>query len=78
MFLDQECLLDGYDWETCFVQSLSSSIVIVYLLSFSKHDRDSLDAWTTLCPSEGKDRVDNVLLELIIDLELQGIGKHTA
>jgi hypothetical protein len=78
VFLDRECLLDGYDWEACFLQGLSSSIVMVYLLSFSEHGRGSLGALTTLCPSEGKDRVDNVLLELIIGLELQAIGKQTA
>ena len=77
VFLDQECLLDGYDFDACFLQALSSSIVIVYLLSFSEHGRGSLGALTTLCPAEGKDRVDNVLLELIIGLELQAIGKHT-
>jgi hypothetical protein len=78
VFLDRECLLDGYDWEACFLQGLRSSMVMVYLLSFSEHGRDSLGALTTLCPSEGKDRVDNVLLELIIGLELQAIGKQTA
>ncbi len=78
VFLDRECLLDGYDFEACFLQALSSSILIVYLLSFSEHGRGSLGALTTLCPSEGKDRVDNVLLELIVGLELQAIGKHTA
>jgi hypothetical protein len=78
VFLDRECLLDGHDWEACFLQGLSMSIVMVYLLSFSKHGRGSLGALTTLCPKEGKDRVDNVLLELIIGLELQAIGKQTA
>jgi hypothetical protein len=76
VFLDRECLLDGYDWEACFLQGLGSSMVMVCLLSFSKHGRGSLGALTTLCPSEGKDRVDTVLLELIIGQELQALGKH--
>ena len=78
VFLDRECLLDGYDWQACFLHALISSIVMVCLLSFSKHGRGSLGALTTLCPSEGKDRVDNVLLELIIGQELQALGKQTA
>ena len=44
--------------------------MIVYLLSFSEHGRVSLGSLSTLCAVEGKDRVDNVLLELIIGLEL--------
>jgi hypothetical protein len=51
---------------------------MIYLLSFSKHGRGSLGALTTLCPKEGKDRVDNFLLELIVGQELQALGKQTA
>jgi hypothetical protein len=78
VYLDRECLHDGEDWEVGFVQGLSSSIVMVCLLSFNEHGRGSLGDLTTLRPEEGKDRVDNVLLELIIGKELQTLGEHSA
>jgi hypothetical protein len=51
---------------------------MVCLLSFNEHGRGSLGDLTTLRPEEGKDRVDNVLLELIIGKELQTLGEHSA
>jgi len=78
VFLDTECLLDCYDWEAGFIQGLCSSIVMVCLLSFDKYGRGSVGELTTLCPLEGKDRVDNVLLELIVGQELRAFGEKTS
>jgi len=78
VYLDRECLLDGCDWETGFIQGLSSTMVMVCLLSFNEHGCGSLGSLTTLCPSEGIDRVDNLLLELILGQELRSLGEHTA
>jgi hypothetical protein len=78
VFLDTECLLDCYDWEAGFIQGLCSSIVMVCLLSFDKYGRGSVGDLTTLCPLEGKDRVDNVLLELIVGQELRAFGEKTS
>jgi hypothetical protein len=38
----------------------------------------SLGDLITLRSEEGKDRVDNVLLQLIVGLELRALGEHTA
>jgi hypothetical protein len=78
VYLDRECLQDGIDWELGFIQGLASSMVMVCLLSFNEDDRGSLGDLITLRPEEGKDRVDNVLLELIVGLELRALGEHTA
>jgi hypothetical protein len=78
VFLDTECLLDCYDWEAGVIQGLSASVVMVSLLSFNKYGRGSVGDLTTLCPSEGRDRVDNVLLELIVGHELRTLGERSS
>ena len=78
VYLNRECLQDGHDWEAGILDGLSSSMVMVCLLSCNEEGRGSLGNLTTLKPSEGTDRVDRFLLELIIGLELRAIGEHTA
>jgi hypothetical protein len=78
VYLTRECLQDGHDWEAGILDGLSSSMVMVCFLSFNEEGRGSLGNLTTLKPTEGKDRVDPFLLELIIGLELRAIGEHTA
>ena len=78
VYLNRECLQDGQDWEVGIIDGLSSSMVMVCLLSFHEDGRGSLGNLTTLKPSEGKDRVDHFLLELIIGHELRALGEYTA
>jgi hypothetical protein len=73
---DRECLLDG-DCETAFVRALSSSMVLICLLSCNERGRGSLGDLMTLCPAEGRDRVDRVLLQIIVALELRALGEKT-
>jgi hypothetical protein len=78
VYLDQKCLLDGHDWEAGCIQGLCSSLVMICLLSFNEHGRGSVGDLTTLCTSEGKDRVDTVLLELILAHELRALGEKSS
>jgi hypothetical protein len=78
VYLHTECLQDGHDWEVGIIRGLSSSIVMVCLLSFNEDGSGSLGNLTTLKPSEGRDRVDHFLLELIICHELRALGQYTA
>ena len=64
VFLDQECLKDGEDWEDGFVKGLVKSSVYVLLFS-----RAGMEALTQ--PSHLAERCDNVLLELRLARELQ-------
>jgi hypothetical protein len=73
---DRECRVDG-DCETAFVQALSSSMVLICLLSCNERGRGSLGDLMTLCPAEGKDRVDGMLLQIIVALELRALGEKT-
>jgi len=77
VYLDQKCLLDGHDWEAGLLQGLCSSLVIMCILSVDEHGRGSVGDLTTLRPSEGKDRVDTVLLELIVAHELRAVGEQS-
>jgi hypothetical protein len=78
VYLNRECLQDGQDWEAGIIDGLSSSMVMVCLLSLNEDGSGPLCDLTTLKPSEGTDRVDPFLLELIVGLELRAIGEHTA
>jgi hypothetical protein len=76
VYLNRECLHYGQDWEVGVVHGLSSSMVLVCLLSFEEHG--SLGDLTTLKPSEGTDRVDFFLLELIVGHEIRALGEYSA
>ncbi|EKX32373.1 hypothetical protein GUITHDRAFT_121453 [Guillardia theta CCMP2712] len=75
-FLDKFCLVDGKDWEAGFVLGLVHSLLFVPMLSFY----EELDETTQVKRFTGSlgglvelghsDRVDNVLLEYIIAIEL--------
>jgi hypothetical protein len=76
--INQNCLLDGHDFDAGLLQGLCSSLVIMCILSVNEHGRGSVGDLTTLRPSEGKDRVDTVLLELIVAHELRALGEKSS
>jgi hypothetical protein len=76
--LDQKCLLDWHDFDAGLLQGLCSSLVIICILSVNEHGRGSVGDLMTLRPSEGKDRVDTVLLELILAHELRALGEKSS
>lgn len=63
---DKKCLLPGEDWEDGFCDGLVKSRIFVCLLS-----REAIKNFSSL---ESTSRVDNVLLEHVLALELKKIG----
>ncbi|KAJ1491967.1 hypothetical protein T484DRAFT_1772740, partial [Baffinella frigidus] len=70
VFLDKDCLQDGQSWLSGFVTGVVSSMVFVPLLSWTEDDRGSVGELSRL-GVDGFDRVDNVLLEMIIAMALR-------
>ncbi|KAJ1467763.1 hypothetical protein T484DRAFT_1857729, partial [Baffinella frigidus] len=70
VFLDKDCLQDGQSWLAGFVQGLVASMTFVPLLSWSEDDQGSLGELSRIGVN-GFDRVDNVLLELILAMALR-------
>jgi len=70
VFLDKECLQDGQSWLAGFVNRLTASMVFVPLLSWTADDRGSVGDISRLGVG-GFDKVDHVLLELIIAAALR-------
>ncbi|KAJ1479290.1 hypothetical protein T484DRAFT_2881444 [Baffinella frigidus] len=70
VFLDKECLLDGQSWLAGFVQGLVTSMTFVPLLSWTEDDKGSLGQLSQI-GVDGFDRVDNVLLEMLLATALR-------
>ncbi|KAJ1468475.1 hypothetical protein T484DRAFT_1855069, partial [Baffinella frigidus] len=70
VFLDKDSLQDGQSWLDGLVTGLVASMVFVPLLSWTEDDQGSLGGLSRI-KAGGFDRVDNVLLELIISTALR-------
>ncbi|KAJ1471840.1 hypothetical protein T484DRAFT_3485030 [Baffinella frigidus] len=70
VFLDRECLQDGQSWLAGFVKALVASMVVVPLLSWTDDDKGSVGELSRI-GDRGFDRVDNLLLELILATALR-------
>jgi len=79
VYLDVCCLIDGEPWERGatgrggFIGGVSSAIVFVPLLSWYSDGGGFVGRMSALDSSQGRDWVDNCLLEMIVALELQQI-----
>eukprot|EP00290_Baffinella_frigidus_P041768 CAMPEP_0180287810 /NCGR_PEP_ID=MMETSP0988-20121125/13621_1 /TAXON_ID=697907 /ORGANISM="non described non described, Strain CCMP2293" /LENGTH=842 /DNA_ID=CAMNT_0022262261 /DNA_START=659 /DNA_END=3183 /DNA_ORIENTATION=+ len=65
VYLGKDCLQDGQSWLAGFVQGLVVSMTFVPLLSWEEGDEGSLGELSRIGVN-GFDRVDNVLLEMIL------------
>jgi len=70
VFLDRDCLQDGQSWLSGFVQGMAASMVVVPLLSWTADDRGSVGGLSEI-NIDGFDKVDVVLLELLIATALR-------
>ena len=69
-FLDLKCLQDGEPWQQGFIQGLSCTLVLVPLVTWVQGDFGSIGQMASLDPANGKDWVDNVLLEYELALAM--------
>ena len=70
VFLDLDCLHDGQNWLAGFVQGLVASMAFVPILSWTEDDQGSLGELSKI-GVDGFDRVDNVLLEMVLATALR-------
>ena len=72
VYLDVLCLPPGHSWLAGFINGLAVSLVFAPLLSWTGDGGGSLGGFSQL--TEHSERVDNVLLEWILALELREHG----